>query len=290
MFPSLQFSIKNERLAVKGLPDNLQLRGIKPGSKTLAELKHLSIASANITAAKFYMDATKTAKKGTDPHMFDAALLAAIVKYGCVFKPDSNGRSIDPSKIFKSKILIINKAVNEEPILIDDPDLKFLKRHQRLITIRDQVIAHDDRIIGNTGCFALFDADFNCEHVIALTQRTTIYSVTKEDHIALPMCIDAAFTWLATEKERYCQLVCDEINGQNVNKRKASPEPIFETYKGLADAADRKTRNEPYWEFDWSTGGKRQIEFDAGDDLVRCRVIAMLRRLLRGSNHSGSPR
>ncbi len=114
MFPSLKFSVENDKLSVKGLPEHLQLRGIKPGSKTLAELKHLSIASANIAAAKFYMDAIKTATAETDAHMFDAALLAAIVKYGSVFKPDSKGRTIDPSKIFTSKILIVNKSVSEQ--------------------------------------------------------------------------------------------------------------------------------------------------------------------------------
>ncbi|HML07220.1 MAG TPA: hypothetical protein VK430_03705 [Xanthobacteraceae bacterium] len=260
MFPNLQFSIDNDKLSVKGLPENLQLRGIKPGSKTLAELKHLSIASANITAAKFYVDAIKTATKDTDPHMFDAALLAAIVKYGSVFKPDSRGRTIDAAKIFTSKILIVNKAISEQPMVIDDPDLSTWKSHQRIIKVRDQVIAHDDRIIGNTECFAAFDADFNCEKVIALTQRTTIYSAIKAERDALPMCIDAVFTWLATEKESYCQLVCDEINKLNLEKRKASPELIFEAYKGLADAAERKARRDPYWEYDWSSGEKRQIE------------------------------
>jgi hypothetical protein len=260
MFPNMQFSIENDRLSIQGLPGNLQLRGIKPGSKTLAELKHLSIASANITAAKFYMDAIKTATKAIDPHMFDAALLAAIIKYGSVFKPDSKGRKIDPSKIFKSKILIMNKAINEQPMVIDDPDLNTWKSHQRIVKVRDQVIAHDDRIIGNTECFAAFDADFNCEKVIALTERTTIYSAIRVERDALPMCIDAALTWLAMEKERFCQLVCDEINRLDQEKRRASPEPIFETYKGLSNAADRKARLDPYWEYDWSSGEKRQIE------------------------------
>lgn len=260
MFPNLQFSIVNDKLSVTGLPGNLQLRGIKPGSKTLAELRHLSIASANIMAAKFYMDAIKTATKDTDPHMFDAALLAAIVKYGSVFKPDSKGRTIDPSKIFRSKVLIVNKAISEQPIVIDDPELSTWKSHQRIITIRDQVIAHDDRIIGNTECFAAFDANFNCEKVIALTQRSTIYSAVKAEREALPMCIDAVFTWLATEKERYCQLVCDEISKLDLEKRKAFPEPKFEPYKGLSDTADRKVRKEPYWQYDWSTGEKQQIE------------------------------
>jgi hypothetical protein len=166
MFPPLKFSVENGKLSVKGLPEHLQLRGIKPGSETLARLKHLSVASANMTAAKFYMDATQSATKDTDAHMFDAMLLAAIVKYGSVFKPDSKGRTIDPSEIFKSKILIVNKAVSEQPMQIDDPELTKLKSHQRLIKIRDQVIAHDDRIIGHTDCFAAFDADFNCERVL----------------------------------------------------------------------------------------------------------------------------
>lgn len=258
MFPSLKFSVENDKLSVKGLPAHLQLRGIKPGSKTLAELKHLSIASANIAAAKFYMDAIKTATKDTDPHLFDAALLAAIVKYGSVFKSDSKGRTIDPSKIFKSNILIVNRAISEQPLIIDDPQLNTWKSHQRIIKIRDQVIAHDDRIVGHTDCFAAFDADFNCEKVIALTQRTTIYSAIKDEREKLPMCIDAVFTWLAYEKERYCQLVCDEINKLKLDKRQAFPEPIFEAHKGLPDAADRKARNDPYWEYDWSTGGKKQ--------------------------------
>jgi len=181
MFPKLEFTIEGDILSVKGLPSGLELKGIKYTSKTLAQLRHLSIASANITAAKFYMDAIKTATKDTDPHMFDAAILASIVKYGSVFKPDSRGRVIDPAQIFRSKIEIINKSVSDKPMLIDDPNLEIWKSHERIIKIRDQVIAHDDRIIGNTECFAAFDAEFNCEKVLALTQRTTIYTAIKAE-------------------------------------------------------------------------------------------------------------
>ena len=259
MYPKLEFTVEDDRLSVKGLPEGLQLKGIKYPSKTLAQLRHLSVASANITAAKFYMDAIKTVTKETDAHMFDAALLAAIVKYGSVFKPDSRGRVIDAVQIFKKKIEIINKSVSDNPMLIDDPNLETLKSHERIIKIRDQMIAHDDRIVGNTECFAAFDAEFNCEKVLALTQRTTIYSAIKAERDRLPMCIDAAFTWLAKEKERFCQLAADEINKLDLKARRKFPEPIFEAYKGLSDAAERKSQKQPYWELDWSTGTKRQV-------------------------------
>jgi len=56
----LALDFEGDKLIVKGLPSGLQLRGIKYPSKSVAELKHLTVASANITAAKFYMDAIKT--------------------------------------------------------------------------------------------------------------------------------------------------------------------------------------------------------------------------------------
>jgi hypothetical protein len=260
MLPKLEFDFEGDKLIVKGLPSHLQLRGIKYPGKSIAELKHLTVASANLTAAKFYMDAIKTATKETDAHMYDAALLAAIVKYGSVFKPDSRGRVIDAARIFTSKIMIINKSLSEKPIAIDDPDLKYWKRHQRLLTIRDKMIAHDDRIVGTSECFAAFDADFKCEHVIGLTERTTVYSAIKSELTSLPMCIDIVLTWLADEKERYCQIVNDEINKFDLKTRQKFPEPIFDRYKGLSDAEERKTRQEPYWEYDWSSGEKRQVK------------------------------
>jgi hypothetical protein len=255
----LEFDFEGDKLIVKGLPSHLQLRGIKYPGKSIAELKHLTVASANITAAKFYMDAITTATKETDAHMYDAALLAAIVKYGSVFKPDSKGRMIDAARIFTTKVVIINKSLNEEPFAMDDPDLQFWKHHQRLLMLRDKMIAHDDRIIGTSECFAAFDADFKCEHVIGLTQRTTVFSAIKSELTSLPMCIDIVLTWLANEKERYCQIVNDEINKLDLKARRKFPEPIFDRYVGLSDAAERKTRQEPYWEYDWSSGEKRQV-------------------------------
>jgi hypothetical protein len=225
-FPKLEFTVEGDKLSVKGLSAGLQLKGIKYPSKNLAQLRHLSVASANIMAAKFYMDAIKTVRQDTDPHMFDAALLAAIVKYGSVFKADSRGRVIDAAQIFKAQIEIINKSVSDKPMLIDDPNLQIGKSHGRIIKIRDQVIAHDDRIVGNTECFAAFDAEFNCEKVLALTQRTTIYSAIKAERDSLPMCIDAVFTWLAKQKEHFCQLVADEINRLDLKVRQKFPEPF----------------------------------------------------------------
>jgi hypothetical protein len=259
MFPKLEFAVEDGKVSVKGLPSGLQLKGIKYPSKSLAQLRTLSVASTNIMMAKFYMDAIKTSTNDTDPHMFDAALLAAIVKYGSVFKGDSRGRSIDAEQIFKAKIEIINKSVSDKPMLIDDPHLENLKSHERIIKIRDQVIAHDDRIIGNTACFAAFDAEFNCEKVIALTQRTTIYSAIKAERSRLPMCIDAVFTWLAKEKKRFCELLADEINELDLKVRQKFPEPAFEAYKGLPDAAVRRSQQQPYWDFDWSIGEKRRV-------------------------------
>jgi hypothetical protein len=121
------------------------------------------------------------------------------------------------------------------------------------------LVGNDDRIIGSTECFAAFDAEFNCEKVLALTQRTTIYSAIKAERDSLPMCIDAVFTWLAKEKERFCQLMADEINALDLKVRQKFPEPIFEAYKGLSDAADRNSQKQPYWDFDWSTGEKRRV-------------------------------
>jgi hypothetical protein len=260
MSQKLQFNIEGDRLGVKGLPTYLRLRGMGYTSKTLAELKYLSIASANIMAAKFYIDTVKKMTSETDPHIMDAVLLAAIVKYASVFKPDSRGKWIDSAKIFKSKIRIVNKAMSDKPMLIDDPELDTWKSHQRLIQIRDQVIAHDDRIFGNTECFAALDDKFNCERVIVVTQRTSVYSAIKPELDRLPMCIDAVFTWLADEKERYCQLAADEINKLKLQVREKFPEPKFDSYRGLSNAADRQAQKEPYWEFDWGIGEKKLVQ------------------------------
>jgi hypothetical protein len=255
----LEFAVENDKLIVKGLPPHLTVRGMGYTSAKLAELKRVSVASANIMLAKFYMDSVKTRNSQTDPHMLDAALLAAIVKYGSVFKADSNGKSIDPSKIFLPKVLIINKSVSERPLLIDDPSLDFRKSHDRLISIRDQFVAHDDHIIGHTGCFAAMDNDFNCEHVIAVTQRSPVYSAIKNELATLPMCIDIVFTRLKLEKDRLCQVVTDEINRLKLRVRKRFPGPKFDIFRGLPDAAERKLKTEPYWSFDWDTGGKQQV-------------------------------
>jgi len=64
------------------------------------------------------------------------------------------------------------------------------------------------------------------------------------------MCIDAVFTWLADEKDRYCQLATDEINELKLQVREKFSKPKFESYRGLSDAADRQALKEPYWEFD----------------------------------------
>jgi hypothetical protein len=106
----------------------------------------------------------------------------------------------------------------------------------------------------------VFDDKFNCERVIAVTQRTSVYSAIKPELDSLPLCIDAVFTWLADEKKRYCQLVTDEINRLELRKREKFPEPKFEAYRGLPDAAARTGRREPYWEFDWEFGEKKLIE------------------------------
>ena len=76
------------------------------------------------------------------------------------------------------------------------------------------------------------------------------------------MCIDIVFTWLDLEKDRLCQAVNDEINRLRLRVRKRFPEAKFDIFRGLPDAAERKLRNEPYWTFDWDTGGKRQVGKD----------------------------
>ncbi|WP_146090446.1 hypothetical protein [Rhodopseudomonas palustris] len=256
---NLKFDFDGDKLVVKGLPPHLELRGINYPSKSIAEIKHLTVASANMTAAKFYMNSLQTATRETDAHLYDAALLAAVVKYGSVFKPDSKGRAIDPVLIFTNKLKIINQSLFAEPIFLDDPDLQFRKHHQSLITLRDKMIAHDDRFVGTSECFAALDANLNCEHVIGLTQRTTVYSALKPDLQYLPMCIDIVLTWLAEEKEHFCQLATDEINNLDLKVRQKFPEPIFEQYAGLSDADERKARQDPYWEYDWASGEKRIV-------------------------------
>jgi hypothetical protein len=125
------------------------------------------------------------------------------------------------------------------------------------MTLRDKMIAHDDRVIGNTVCFAAFDKDYSCEKVVVLTQRSTVYSAIKAERDALPLCIDAVFTWLALMKEHYCQIVNDEINKLSKTRREKFPEPVFESYRGLSDAEERRSRQDPYWAIDWETGKVR---------------------------------
>jgi hypothetical protein len=271
MFTKLHFTIVDgNKLEVQGLPPHLFLRGIKYTSEALAELQHLSIASANVLAAKSYMDTIRKMTPESDPHTVDAALLAAIVKYGSVFKPDSRRRSIDAEKIFKSKIVIINRSVNDEPMIIDDPELQFLENHKKIMKLRDKMIAHDDRIIGNTGCFAAFDKESKCEKVIVLTQRSTVYSAIKAERDALPLCIDAVFSWLALMKEHYCQIVNDEINKLSKDRRGKFPEPTFESFRGLSDSEERRSRQDPYWAMDWETGKVRLWgNENAGDESKR---------------------
>jgi|GraSoi2013_100cm_1033763.scaffolds.fasta_scaffold419366_1 hypothetical protein len=43
------------------------------------------------------------------------------------------------------------------------------------------------------------------------------------------MCIDAVFTWLADEKDRYCQLATDEINELKLQVREKFSKPKFES-------------------------------------------------------------
>jgi hypothetical protein len=74
------------------------------------------------------------------------------------------------------------------------------------------------------------------------------------------MCIDAVFTWLADEKDRYCQLATDEINELKLQVREKFSKPKFESYRGLSDAADRQALKEPYWEFDWEIGEKKLVQ------------------------------
>jgi hypothetical protein len=226
-------------------------------SQKLADLKHVSVASANIMLAKIYMDSVKGSGSAIDPHLFDAALLSAIVKYGSVFKADSRGRVIHAAKIFTSRIVIVNAAKSSEPIIIQGEGESFLAAHKRIMQIRDQFVAHDDRIVGNTECFAAFDDQLNCEHVIALTERSGIFSVLKADVNMLAMCIDATFTWLKVEKDRQCQLVNDEINSLKLRTREKFPTPRFGRFRGLPDADVRKSEH-PHWEFDWTTGTKKQ--------------------------------
>jgi hypothetical protein len=137
-------------------------------------------------------------------------------------------------------------------------ETEFLKAHDRIIQLRDQFIAHDDRVVGNTECFAAFNNQFDCEHVIALTERSSVFSVLKDDVNMFAMCVDATFTWLKGEKERQCQAVNDEINRLKNQKRRHFPEPLFDRFRGLPDASER-TSAQPHWQFDWTTGTKKRV-------------------------------
>jgi hypothetical protein len=261
VIPEISFGFENGKVIVKGLPPELHLRRIEYTSAALAELRRISIASINIQAAKFYMDSTRTINRETDPHLFDAALLSAIVKYGSAFKSDNSGKGIDPAVIFSTKVTIASAGDNRETIVIDDPGREFLKHHQTFIRLRDKFIAHDDRIIGATECFALLDNEFTCEHVLVLTERAPVFAAIKDIYIKLPMCIDAAFTWLAAEKNRYCQVVNDEINNLKLKVRQKFSEPTFERFKGLSDATERNAKSS-YWTFDWDSGEKKLVPID----------------------------
>jgi hypothetical protein len=276
----LEFDFDGDRPVIKGLPAHLEVRSINYPSQAISELKHLAVASANIMAAKFYMDSTLQATKKTDPHMYDAALLAAIVKYASVFKPDKNGRAIDATQVFTTQIRIFSSTLGDELVVIPDPDLEFLAHHNRLIILRDKMIAHDDRMFGNCECFAAFDGNFRCEHVVALTQKNSVFSAIKLEYEKLPMCIDIVLTWLASEKENYCQIVNDEINQLKLKKRRRFPAPIFNRFMGLSDAEARKARRDAYWELDWSTGQKRLVTVTNGlNRSLRATLLSSLRRL-----------
>src|SRR3984893_6888372 len=95
----LDFEIVDDRLGVKGTPPGWQWRKVDYPSKMVAALRRLTIASINVQAAKGSLDGARDAAKGCDPHLFDSALLAAIVKYGAVFKPDKDGNVIDADQI-----------------------------------------------------------------------------------------------------------------------------------------------------------------------------------------------
>jgi hypothetical protein len=250
------FSIKNGLVDFKDMPEDGHFLKIGYPSKNVAILESLSISSINIGAAKFYLSAAQTVTKEMDLHLFDAALLSAIIKYGSVFKRDNRNFKIDPKKIFTEKIKIIDRSLHPGEMILDDPNLEMLKHHERFIALRDKFIAHDDELLGHTGIFAIFEKDFECDRVFVLTQRSTVFSAIKADLAELPMCIDAVFTWLAAEKERYCDIVTNEVNALQLEKRKAFPPPTFESFRGLPDAEERKTRNDPSWMFDWKTGAK----------------------------------
>jgi hypothetical protein len=103
-----------------------------------------------------------------------------------------------------------------------------------------------------------------------LTQRSTVYSAIKAERDALPLCIDAVFSWLALMKEHLCQIVNDEINKLSKDRREKFSEPIFESFRGLSDAEERKSRQDPYWAMDWETGKVRLWgDESAGDESKR---------------------
>jgi hypothetical protein len=257
MLPNeVNFTIENGMVIFKDLPEDGQLRKIGYASQNLATLKSLSISSINITAAKLYASAIRSVTKETDAHLFDAALLSAIVKYGSAFKADSRGFKIEPKKIFTDKIRIVDRSLHPQEIIFDDPNYEMLGYHKRFIALRDKFIPHDDQFLEHTGLFAIFEKEFRCDRVFVLTERSSVYSAIKEYLIKLPMCIDAVFTWLAFEKERYCDIVTKEINALRVARRQAFPPPAFEEYRGLPDGEARAARNDPTWVFDWQTGSK----------------------------------
>ena len=166
----VDLKVINDRVVLEGFPENIKLRRLNYHSENLAMLKALSIASINIQASKFYMDSIRNSPREIDPHMFDAAILAAILKYGSVFKIDKKGKKIKPEVIFGQKIRILNRSVDERPIEIDDPNRAYLEHHRFFLDLRDKFIAHDDRIIGHTDCFATLDENFVCDQVLVLSR------------------------------------------------------------------------------------------------------------------------
>jgi hypothetical protein len=261
MIPDIKFKIEGDRLVLTDLPAHLRVRRIVYNGNNLAVLKQISIASANIQLAKAYMDSIlSSGENNTHPSLWDAAVLAAIVKYASVFKVDSSGAAIDATKIFSTKVRIATDGLAAGQKEIDDPEKTLLKSHNWFIRLRDKFVAHDDRRIGNTDCFAVLNDAFDCEHVFVLTERAYIHSAIKTKFTHLPMCIGAVLTWLASEKTKYCQIVCDEINKLKAVQRERFPEPVFEAFKGLPDSAERKAKRRPYWTFDWETGEMKIVD------------------------------
>ncbi len=245
-------------MQINGLPANSTLKKVEYASQNLSQLKFISLCSINMAIAKSYMDAIADCKDWGDGFLIDAAVVAIVIKYGCVFKKDKNNKSLDCKKIFQEKVIVDNRFYGQN-ISINDPELKFLQAHNYFIKLRDKFLAHDDRMIGATECFASLDTEFQCNRVFISSTRSPAFTALGDYRDDLPICIDIVYRWLQGEKQRLCQVVNDEINNQKISVRKSFHEPDFSAFSGLP-AEYTHRQNGSHWKYDPNTHSRVSVD------------------------------